>query len=317
MKERELYLDTVAGLLIIHMILGHIFQWCNLTDISFYQNMNILFFFMPWFFFKAGMFFKIEDKRDIIQKIWKRYLRPFFVFTLIGQFLYSIKLYQNGYHDIMYYVLIPIKELVIWGSTMGNLPLWFLISLSVVVLLEHYFYKKMQLIGFVAILIACILNYYQYDNIPLYMGNICTGLFFYSIGYNIRNLQYKNIIFIISIVGYFAIYIFSPSFVDMRSNKLICGNYLIWIIFSIMGIIVINNIFKRVRLINKFYLDEIGRNSIIYYVLHWIMLIVISIILNALGIEDKWNVFFIILVSCIVLLPLVTIYFRRYIKVLL
>lgn len=62
MKTTRLdYLDAIAGLLIVRMILGHLFQCCLLTETETYWWMNTVFsFFMPWFFYKSGMLFVIS-----------------------------------------------------------------------------------------------------------------------------------------------------------------------------------------------------------------------------------------------------------------
>ena len=51
-------IDSIAGVLILHMMLIHIQQFVN-SDTRFYYYQNlVLSFFMPWFFFKSGMLFK-------------------------------------------------------------------------------------------------------------------------------------------------------------------------------------------------------------------------------------------------------------------
>jgi fucose 4-O-acetylase-like acetyltransferase len=62
LKHRDNSIDVIAGILLIHMVLGHVFQFAKLTDCRFYHWMDVLFFFMPWFFFKSGMFFNKNKK---------------------------------------------------------------------------------------------------------------------------------------------------------------------------------------------------------------------------------------------------------------
>ena len=78
-KKRYTFLDEICGLFIIHMILWHCFQNADMMDNSVYRIMNrIFFFFMPWFFYKAGIFF---DSRKGIKTVFvsstKRLLVPF------------------------------------------------------------------------------------------------------------------------------------------------------------------------------------------------------------------------------------------------
>ena len=63
--ERNKDLDFVGGILICHMILGHICQWADMD----YKGDCVLYFFMPWFFYKSGMFFKKNsDWREQLRK---------------------------------------------------------------------------------------------------------------------------------------------------------------------------------------------------------------------------------------------------------
>lgn len=55
-SKRDNSLDAACGLMIIYMIYGHICLWSGVTQVEIFPR--LLFFFMPWFFFKSGMFFK-------------------------------------------------------------------------------------------------------------------------------------------------------------------------------------------------------------------------------------------------------------------
>lgn len=311
MSKREISLDTIAGLLIIHMIVGHIFQWCKLTYTVYYQYMNILFFFMPWFFYKSGMFFKEENINIVLAKIWKRYLIPFIIFTLIGHSLYCIKMYIEGDTQFSHYIISPIRSLLLSGSTGGNLPLWFLSTLSLVNILFLFTHKHFKLTCIVFIIIPFLINFFQLKNLPLYLSNTCTGIFFYGMGYYLKTLQYNKFIFIISGIGYILLYIYIPSIVDMRSNSLLCGNYIIWIISSMLGIIFINNIFKRFTFLNLLPLSSIGRNSMSYYATHWIVLTLILIMAIIVNITDAWSLFMTMFISCMTLLPLINLFLQK------
>lgn len=50
MKGRLKYIDSIAGLMILWMIIGHLQQVTG----YYLDYPNILFFFMPWFYYKAG-----------------------------------------------------------------------------------------------------------------------------------------------------------------------------------------------------------------------------------------------------------------------
>lgn len=136
-------------------------------------------------------------------------------------------------------------------------PLWLaLISLTIPFLL-HF----------------CIFRY------PYYFANIGLGLFGYCAGYIYKQYvsKYENLVGTFSALLYWGIFIFCPSTVDIRMNKLYSGYYLLWAIWSIAGCAFYLYAFSKVRMQNcilsclKF--DKIGQISMSFLVLHWPILI--------------------------------------------
>lgn len=77
MERRETHLDVICGVMILWMILVHVFQTTHLTESSVYLTLyRILFFFMPWFCFKAGMFEKTMPDKVCFEKNFKRLMIP-------------------------------------------------------------------------------------------------------------------------------------------------------------------------------------------------------------------------------------------------
>lgn len=127
MGKRIYYLDSVSAILLIHMIVGHCCQWSQTYTyyISWTYWLN---FFMPWFFFKAGMFFKRRPLAEEFHKSFNRLLIPYIYFTILGTFILWIKLIAN--HELTFRsILSPAASILKSGSAPGNLALWFLLSL--------------------------------------------------------------------------------------------------------------------------------------------------------------------------------------------
>lgn len=63
MKGRQIHLDTIGGILICYMMLMHILLWrlIPLTNDSIW--LEPLKFFMFWFFFKSGEFFRLKETK--------------------------------------------------------------------------------------------------------------------------------------------------------------------------------------------------------------------------------------------------------------
>ena len=83
--KRDSSLDVCAGFLMIITIMLH----AQILDSSEFSLMHIFMFYMPWFFFKSGMFHKTDQNltKDYIIRIYKRLVIPFLFFLLISVFL--------------------------------------------------------------------------------------------------------------------------------------------------------------------------------------------------------------------------------------
>ena len=81
-ETRNLSLDAICGFFIIIMMLWH----TRIISEKMYHIEHFLYFFMPWFYFKAGMFAKYGQglNRDSINKSFKRLLIPCIIFAIYG-----------------------------------------------------------------------------------------------------------------------------------------------------------------------------------------------------------------------------------------
>lgn len=136
---RDYSLDWISGLLILHMIIGHIAGWVEMD----YPVNNILFFFMPWFFFKGGMFHRHKEWKVELNKSFKRLIIPFIVFSIIGQAIWTIRLLCLHETDIVKYIGFP-GTFILYGAFHGNAPLWFLFSLFIVRIAFNSFETKIK-----------------------------------------------------------------------------------------------------------------------------------------------------------------------------
>ena len=181
--ERNNAIDSVAGIMITYMVFTHVCQHFGYEHSAIYMALeHILYFFMPWFFFKAGMFFKIEDN-VIMKKSCKRLIRPFVLYSLIGHICYSSVCYLQG--NLHLSTLIPYYSLLVQGSIPGNLPLWFLLTLFLCRIIFNFLVKKKVSVYWIALaslLLAFGLHLIDFKQ-PFYLANTMTGVFFMSVGY--------------------------------------------------------------------------------------------------------------------------------------
>ena len=306
-QKRDSSLDALCGILIIHMIIGHIFEWSSLTDSKFYAwQQRILFFFMPWFFFKSGMFYREKAFRGNIEASFRRLIVPLFCFTLLGMPRYWIKLYLEGDANIIHYLLSPLKSFIVIGNNVGNLPLWFLLALFGVTVICNFLFIhiKPAYALTISFALAAIENIYNFP-LPHYIPNVLLGIVFYSSGHILSGWQYKTYVWTTGLIVYlFSIALF-PQFVDVRTNTLQHGNYLLWFCISIASCMAFNSMFKLFQAYLPTFLADIGRDSLIYYVTHWLVISYTAILLEyVFGIKEGWHMWCVIALTNIIILPL-------------
>ena len=213
-----------------------------------------LIFIMSWFFFKSGMFFDHSGKTPISEtarKSVERLLVPLLVFSavavviecMVHGFLEGLSGVKSILHDIPSYLK---RE----GCVASNAPLWFLFSLFFVRIF-YAFAVRMHIPRLLVSVISFICAYGLFKSdlpIALYFENIAAGLFFFSMGDLLRDIQYTTPAFILSGIIYILYLRFAFCYHDItcefRINTFV--PYIPTIVFSLAGCIAINNLFRRI-----------------------------------------------------------------------
>lgn len=185
-------IDCVSGVLIIYMIFTHICQLSFNTGWPIYINsLQIFYCYMFFFFFKSGLYFKYEsEKWNNIKKNTKKLLIPYIKYTFYAYILHSILTYYNSNSfNLNLMTIRPLKEILLYGSFSGNLPLWFLLTLFLVKIITNCIYDKFnKYLALIAIFIVIsILLYVQnslYKFIPYTIGSTFIALSIYWGGGN-------------------------------------------------------------------------------------------------------------------------------------
>jgi len=211
-KNRLYYLDTMKGILIILVVLGHAIQ----STIPDYQH-NFLFrliysFHMPLFFLISG-YLTLKEKHDenIIYKRGVQCIIPFIIWAFLLPYL------EEGIFDIKRTVKILIFP---------DNGLWFLYNLFVYCVVFNLSEslsiktKKVQIFFVIAFLFMFYLLMYLFHN-KLNLSQICWFFPFFAIGYYIHKyIEFfkRNINLVILLGGIF--YCCSVPFWMIRENPL-------------------------------------------------------------------------------------------------
>lgn len=305
--KRDTSLDFISGLLIIHMILGHTMAFPFIKTFNYLQC--VFFFYMPWFFFKSGMFYKHEDDfKSFITKKVERLIKPFIFFSLLGEPFFILDSYTTGFPlSDWYHYTASFRTIPYFGNFAGNPPCWFLLSLFVIFVAFNLLIYKSNKILCTLLLLGLLLVNHFYNPFPIYsITHTISGCLFFILGYVLKELQYQRNIFIVSLlVLVFAIPF--NSFVGMAFDLLEFGNYILWYLFSLAAIIVVNKVAKYIpgeTSFSKFFV-WVGQNSMLLLVVHWPILIALKIaFLNTGIITEAWQFVLVSVLSVAVLTPI-------------
>ena len=302
-KKRDESLDAVCGLMIVYMIYGHICLWSGIQQIEWIPR--LLYFFMPWFFFKSGLFFKPRSLSEELVGGARRLLLPYVAFSILGQLVFYVKWLCDGNMPWQNYILSPLRTLLHEGAVLGNSPLWFLLTLFLVrVIFDACFLKGRECAGvlsIVAIIVAYIFRLMDFHTF-FYLPNVCAGVFFYGCGYFLREKVNRGYVIAIATLLYVLYAVWFPSYYDFRSNGIAVEAYPFCIIASVGGIISLDWIFKQVSILQKPFV-EIGKNSMTYYAVHWLVLGASSLLFQNILNLANYSLFAAFVMANVVTLP--------------
>ena len=309
-RKRLSYIDTSAGLMILFMLYYHLVYFSRFSPIPAY----LIGFYMPFFFYKSGMFFKSRPQRGLIQKDSPKLLRTFLIYSLIGWIVWSVCMLCSGY-SVINCLRAPLESFIHIGNIKGNDPLWFLLCIFFVREIFNFLVNKnvnALVIAIVSYLIGFIFSSIGFQDYTWWFGNWFTGLCFFSLGYVITRFNNK-IAFLLAIiivllfgVGEVLDIIQVPRLYT-HANKMTRGNYLLYLPWALACVVFTINFFRYAQRFLKFrILDFVGTNALHIYIWHWILFTVATFFTKeVLGIESVRIHWIILVVSALVFLPMI------------
>lgn len=276
-KKRDYSFDVVAAILMIVVVFHH----AGILVSGPYSVMHVFNFFMPWFFFKAGMFHKFDEKiGKMIKKSFFRLFIPLCFCLVTSAFLNLLK--GN----------FPVFSLkgIIGFFLFANGVSWFVSALIIVRLLFTILPKEKTLIICYCAISFLLSDVINNNNMELWLliKEIPMALFYYTLGFLMKDFHVEKYSAIILLALTYSLFILLiPSKVDMKMEYVMFGNFEIAVIGNIVGILLINAIAQKIEKYIPNFLIAIGKESLVYYILHIQILIVCSYFLHHLGFPAK------------------------------
>jgi acyltransferase len=292
--ERVHWIDIARGIGIIFVIYGHVLGSNGFRYL-------IYAFHMPLFFFLSGAVFndkKYLDFKQYVKKNIKSILIPYFIFGFLMFFLWLIGL--NTFYLLSHQVLKQFFSIFYANSNNGllvfNDVLWFLPVLFVTKVIFGFLQnniKKAKLI-FIVLVLFSVFGYLisiiiPFLKLPFGAESAITAVAFYGMGYlwfrfeNAKNVVYKYKYILFPALLVFGSVLANIDFnnyghqIDIRLNNL--NNYFFFYIAAFSGIF--TWISLSIILNKNFFLEKLGRNSLILFVWHPIVFTYLALLLKA------------------------------------
>ena len=283
MEKRIDWIDCAKGFGILCVIIGH-------TPISKDLHNFIYSFHMPLFFLLSGFFFlkKQHTWREEFKNKFKTLIVPFVIFNLITFCFYKMLVPVLNGKDID----VSSFGTLCLGMITGNRVttwLWFILVLFLAEQLIYIIFWKrthIWLKTFAVAALGCIVNYYVKEPQLMCIDNLLIPASFIMFGIAIRehklnyNKKYNFLILVIFVVfAYLSIKSTGNKGIEMYADRY--GNYLYFYISSVAAIILIINAF--IKLPSSRILIFLGKNSLIIYCVHKMLMRLIIITLDKSG----------------------------------
>lgn len=194
-KQRNHTFDLLCGLCIVRMIMLHCVSMCSLRhEFWFGKLMGWTFFFICFFFFKAGYFNRgidtaVNSFGDYLVDRSRRLLIPYVMWGVIGSVVYFGFIFafpdcftSNSRH-------LHWEHVYLVSHFWGNPPVWFLFSFWATYVLMYWF--RHRWFFWIMPLLPCMsYTLYRMGN-PLWMSlnNVPLGLFMFVLGHLWHHLQ--------------------------------------------------------------------------------------------------------------------------------
>lgn len=269
-----------------------------------------LYFFIPWFFYKSGMFFVQKEERLYR---WSKFIYPFVVWSFIGWLAYIGWHWHIGDLTPRLAFYSPLRSLLLSAYIPLNSALWFLPILYLVRLLGNRLLPNVRIEWMVLVtLVASVL--FECLHIPLMPSWIIKtvwGLFFFTCGYWLKNYERKRWLIAIAAVVY-AVSLITPIPAVYGGKEAPLWCHLVWYPSCALSCVLFNDACQRLsELTDKLgawqfpVLRYMGRYAMSFYVPHYLIFALVYNIIGTYfnGWYSGWQGLVIVTIAYATLLP--------------
>ena len=295
MKPRNHAFDFLCGICIIRMIMLHITSMCSLNDNAVWvQVMHWTYYFMSFFFFKAGYFNKtVEgDSWTFLKKKTRQLLVPYVVWGTVGclVWFFFVVFYLPKNNSMVQEM--TLSHLWTTSSFWGNAPTWFLLSFFTAYVVMHFMRKCPPLriplgqrvvefkLHYVTLFFPLVSYWLCLHDNPLWfsLNNVFWGLFLFFLGKAWRTLiarlrpQRMVVLSLLLIVVFCVLNAVDEGEYTMSTNTW-TGSFPLTLVKIVCSICGISGLLLSIHMPRIPAINYIGQHSMVFFVLHYPILV--------------------------------------------
>lgn len=311
MKQRNHTFDFLCGICILRMVTLHAACITEIRQEEWWKTlMYWSFYMMSFFFFKAGYFNKgVHGKtHEYCFDKFKRLMIPYFSWGAISAIIYItfITLFPTQLHRSV--EAFHNFRWTVGGFTLGNRPLWFLLSFFTSYMIVH-FIEKVRHLHWV-ILVFPLLSYWLYtmDNPGwFYLNNVFFGAFFFFLGkvwnwfLDVMGRKTGLVVSIVLTLLFCWMNVYHHGAYEMCPNDW-KGPFWAVVASEVTALTGISGILLTIRLPRIPIINYVGEHSMVYYVSHYCLMLSYSFICVLLGHKLKHNMLDFLLLAALAFL---------------
>ena len=291
MKQRNHAFDFLCGICIVRMMMLHVMSFCQMQQQDWWMEvMHWTYFFMSFFFFKAGYFNKTVggDTRAFLVKKTKQLIVPYTVWGVLGAVVYL------GFAWLVLPSNNTMVKNVTWehlwqtSSFFGNGPVWFLMSFFMAYVAMHLIGKadlwleartRWLRLSWIVLLFPLISYKLCEAGNPLWfnLNNVFWGIFLFLLGRLWRECleQYSKpqmmTLSVVMVMVFIALNIADGGEYTMSAN-LWTGYYPATLLKTLCALCGFSGVFLLLDVPRIPLLGYIGEHSMVFFVAHYPLL---------------------------------------------
>lgn len=286
MNNRKAYVDLASGIMTVWVLYFHALY--PILDGKVLNNVPWLYFFMPWFFYKSGMFFSPKDFRTEWKNGLNKLIKTYLIWSAIGYVAHLIWHLVLGDLTLRLAFYTPLRSFLLTFAIPLNGAVWFLPILFLVRLLGNFLLQHMRALWLVLITLSlCIILKFVYiPFLPNAISGTTWGLFFFACGYWLRDIETKPWLIILAVVVYIASVLTPVAIVYGHGAPLWAR--VVWYPSCTLACVFFNNVCRWliqltnacVRLWQFPMLTYVGQHAMNFYVPHYMLF---QLVFNIVG----------------------------------